>query len=472
VKETMRPVRTTGLLAWLASIAIAAMSILKPTPLVAQVACGAFPTAVPDLSAPDDDKALTDLLLCVRSRLGKEVDPPATVKSALASLRTSLAEQRSPLEVKEKDLHQVLSKPEAGALHRLAILDEFLGSYAPSPCTDLPATIPNLDDPDPEHSLGDALANRFLQCIESLLAKPRSDAEMVKFLEGISSLTIQASQKAAAFDALQLTEEKKKTDDGKRQAAEVAKVAHRYRTVEGYLYAVQKAKGDPLALRIDFYADKRFSNLYRSDSSAFFSQSHTFLTAEIRQLTSRPAREHTDWDNLEIYGLIVAQNDTKADSSKPLDVITTSGRMSFEVGLAWRPVRLGSGHFSFGLVAGVGGAIYSTTQAAPPGSDVASIEADHFGLVQRTAFQLRQEQGPLEGTFSEFGYLHDPTFVHPDRLLARARLVVSPATLGGSSLGAYVDVLGSIGPGQDEVALSIGLRIDALATIKALVGSK
>lgn len=248
------------------------------------------------------------------------------------------------------------------------------------------------------------------------------------------------------------------------------KVLAEWQRAEGYLFAIKQAGSDPTNPHLDVYAETRFSNLFREDGdTSFLSHSKLFLTGEFRQLLFLPRRQSLQWNNLELFGTVTFRNDSTSEANAGA-IVTTTGRAAFEVGIAWRPLRLAQKHFTLGFVAAGGAVSYANDVTPAAGSGLASQRQDHFRGQWRAGLVLRQEMGTLEGTFAEYCWLHDPVFDSPDRFSLHARLVLSPMADKGARFGTYIDLNTAIGSGRDEISLAIGLRLDFLAVARALTG--
>jgi hypothetical protein len=224
---------------------------------------------------------------------------------------------------------------------------------------------------------------------------------------------------------------------------------------------------DAFALNLDLYAAAVFSNLYRdpTKSQGYFSTSRPFLLLEIRKLVGQepfgPFKDFSLWGELQLQTASFQSVDNP--TLQPIDSFTAE--MGFETKLA----SLAAKTAALNVVFGLGSAGFS---AADPGPGLAPHEPDSFGWRGRLGLRLREVQTIWEGTFSELSVFHDPTFIQDWRILVRGRVVVSGA---GSGLGAFIE--GSLNSGlnssnkRDEIRLVVGIRLDTLAVLRAVVGA-
>lgn len=231
------------------------------------------------------------------------------------------------------------------------------------------------------------------------------------------------------------------------------------------------------SLHLDFFAAAVFSNLYRDPKTeGYFDHSKPFLLMECEQRIGSSGTFGT-------YGLISFQSADKPAAPSPTpspspappaavaagttatpDLISSVTGFNFEGGLSTtHPIK--HSLVSFTLFAGAGFAGVSD----PANSDA----ADTFHAVAHGGIRFRQIAGTFRGTYTEFSYLRDPRFKSSDRFQALGRIVLSPdlAGSGGKGLGAYIEGAVNVGKGKDEVRITMGVRMDALAILRALVGA-
>lgn len=259
-----------------------------------------------------------------------------------------------------------------------------------------------------------------------------------------------------------------------------------YEEMEGVLYALMEGS-DPAGLKLDFFAETRYSSLTKDKDAPFFSKPTPRFTLEVRQLLADPRRRATrtgkgcateacvwQWNNVETYGFIAFDDSAVEQVTATNTSVTTSGRFIVEGGFVWRPFRL-STQISIGIEAAVGLNGYSKAiPKAPAENDngLAAQKEDFYKGRYKVGIQLRQEAGDMEGTTTEIAYLRDPMFEERDRWLVRGRIVVKPPAIGGAGIGLYLEGSLEEGSGRDASAVAAGLKLDTLAVLRALLGQK
>jgi len=213
--------------------------------------------------------------------------------------------------------------------------------------------------------------------------------------------------------------------------------------------------------RADLYAGLQFSNLYsegQADSS-FFSTSKPFVTLDLRNTFRWPGQER--W--LDFFGDLSFQSASKEDSSA-VNIITTSGNFSGEMGLWWMQAL--TERVSWGAIASMGLLGYTQPTSA---AGLSSTTRDQFQSTYTLGATLRQEEGAMRGSFAEIAYQRDPLFLHPNRLVMRGQVVLTQFGSKGSNGDFYMEGLASKGPaGRDEAILLFGIRLSTVSFFQSL----
>lgn len=241
----------------------------------------------------------------------------------------------------------------------------------------------------------------------------------------------------------------------------------------------------PDDLRIDIYGATVSSTLYHEDgSTGQFGKARPYLEIQIRQ-TFRRSGSNRGWD---IWGTITAQTAAFAPAQAPTPEAgspTLAGRIrtasndgvhesihSFTVEAGTEhgiPTWFHNDNVRLGVLAGLS---LSSFESTAGDTDLRPQDRNYFMPGGRAGIVVRQIAGSWRGTFSEFSYLRDPRFRAADRLLIRGRLVLTPTSGEGEGLGVYLEGSMNAGRGRDEARLVIGIRLDTLAILRAIVGGK
>lgn len=211
-------------------------------------------------------------------------------------------------------------------------------------------------------------------------------------------------------------------------------------------------------LKVDLYGGFQFSSLYRDpgQNASFFSKSRPFASLDIRQTFHRPGR--TSW--LETFSALSFQS-SSLERSEALNIITTSGQFLGEAGAWW--MKALTDNVSWGLVGSLG--LQGYRRDATEGE----VAQDQFRTRYRLGLTLRQEAGPVKGSFAEWSYLRDPLFLRKDRLLVRGRVVLTQLGGDGASGDFYMEGSVSKGSsGRDEANLLVGIRLSTVAFLRSL----
>ena len=107
-------------------------------------------------------------------------------------------------------------------------------------------------------------------------------------------------------------------------------------------------------------------------------------------------------------------------------------------------------------------------------ADLAPQEQGDIRLGGAAALVVRQTAGSWRGSYSEVGYRYDARFESPNRLFLLGRLVLTPNSGDNGGIGAFIEgsVSTDFGRRRDEARLSIGIKLDTLAILRAVVGGK
>jgi len=218
---------------------------------------------------------------------------------------------------------------------------------------------------------------------------------------------------------------------------------------------------DALDFKADFYAGLEFSSLYGdgTQDSSFFSTSKPFVTLDLRNTFRWPGQER--W--LDFFGDLSFQSASKEDSSA-VNIITTSGNFSGEMGLWWMQAL--TERVSWGAIASMGLLGYTQPTSA---AGLSSTTRDQFQSTYTLGATLRQEEGAMRGSFAEIAYQRDPLFLHPNRLVMRGQVVLTQFGSKGSNGDFYMEGLASKGPaGRDEAILLFGIRLSTVSFFQSL----
>ena len=218
---------------------------------------------------------------------------------------------------------------------------------------------------------------------------------------------------------------------------------------------------DALDFKADFYAGLEFSSLYGdgTQDSSFFSTSKPFVTLDLRNTFRWPGQER--W--LDFFGDLSFQSASKEDSSA-VNIITTSGNFSGEMGLWWMEAL--TERVSWGVIGSMGLLGYTQPTSA---AGLTSTTRDQFQSTYTLGVTLRQEEGGMRGSFAEMAYQRDPLFLHANRLVMRGQVVLTQFGSKGSNGDFYMEGLASKGAaGRDEAILLLGIRLSTVSFLQSL----
>lgn len=245
----------------------------------------------------------------------------------------------------------------------------------------------------------------------------------------------------------------------------------RLKAYRGMLHAIQqlRLRLDPQRidageLKVDLYGGFQFSSLYRDpgQNASYFSKSRPFASLDIRQTFHRPGR--TSW--LETFSILSFQS-SSLEQSEAVNIITSSGQFLGEAGAWWMK------SMTEGVSWGVIGSLGLQGYRKPTVEGESEATQDQFRTRYRLGLTLRQEAGPLKGSFAEWSYLRDPLFLAQDRLLVRGRVVLTQLGSDGSSGDFYMEgTVSKARSGRDEANLLIGIRLSTMAFLRSLGGGK
>ncbi|MDQ5870853.1 MAG: hypothetical protein M3547_01420 [Acidobacteriota bacterium] len=220
-------------------------------------------------------------------------------------------------------------------------------------------------------------------------------------------------------------------------------------------------KEDPWDLSLKMFGALVYSNLYReSEDDGYFSKSKPFVELEARQLVwQRP------W---KLFANGVLWNEISLQTAAAEAATESVSTVSYIGGLETSLLLFAGGQTALNLVGGAGAIGFEKFVGD---EDLEPHEADEFALQVRFGVVTRQLSGAWEGTLAELVYIRDPVFRHQDRFLALGRVVLSPRTDVGKGLGAYLEGSISPGKGRDQARIVVGIQLDTLAILRAIVGA-
>jgi hypothetical protein len=295
------------------------------------------------------------------------------------------------------------------------------------------------------------LLRRQQRALERHIEDRTSNLERTRALRG--AMAGQGSAELARAEALV---------EAQREA--IIQLRTALRVIEQLRRQLDPQKVDSLPFQADFYAGFQFSSLYKDQAhtDSFFSKSKPFVSLDLRNTFRWPEGEQ--W--IDFFGTLSFQSATK-EQSDAVSVITTSGNFKGEMGVWYmRPL---TAAVSWGVIASTGLVGYTAQDTSP---DLTGSSRDEFRNLFRIGLTLRQEEGLMRTSVAEVAYVHDPLFLHPNRLLVRGQIVLTQFGASGAKGDFYMEGRASKGrSGRDEAVLLLGIRLSTLAFFRSLGGN-